>query len=92
MFVADSPEEEAEEYKKIGNESYKKLDYEKAIENYSKAIELQPGAKEYYSNRVLTLFKLSRYEEALADCDSIRMLDSEWPKGLHLRGNKKTGR
>jgi len=81
-----SEEEEAEELKNLGNEQYKRGKFEKAIDFYSQAIGLCPGQKGYFGNRVLTLLKLERYDEALADCDSIKMLDSEWPKGMHLRG------
>lgn len=83
MFMSEK--EEAEDLKKLGNDSYKAGKFEKAIEYYSNAIQLN-ACKEYYSNRVLTLLKVGRFEEALSDCDSIRMLDSDWPKGLHLRG------
>lgn len=77
---------EAEDLKQFGNDCYKNGNYEKAITYYTQAIELKPDAKMYYSNRVLTYLKLERYEEALKDCDKILMLDSEWKKGLHLRG------
>jgi len=86
MLMTGTPEEEADELKALGNEQYKKGNFEKAIDFYSQAIGLVPGQKEYFGNRVLTLLKVERYDEALSDCDSIQLLDSDWPKGMHLRG------
>jgi len=86
MFMRESEEEEAEELKSLGNEQYKRGNFKKAIDFYTQAIGYCPSQKEYFGNRVLTLLKVERYDEALADCDSIKMLDSDWPKGMHLRG------
>jgi len=85
MFMQPTEEEEAEELKTLGNDQYKRGNFEKAIDFYTQAIGLCPNNKAYFGNRVLTLLKVERHDEALADCDSIKMLDSDWPKGMHLR-------
>ena len=46
-------------------ESYNSKNYESALENYNKFIELNPDYKEVYYNKGVTLQKLSKYEESL---------------------------
>lgn len=41
----------AQELKSQGNEAFKAQDYDKAIEFYSKALELDPNEHSIYSNR-----------------------------------------
>ncbi|ETO17182.1 serine/threonine-protein phosphatase 5, partial [Reticulomyxa filosa] len=79
---------EAERLKEEGSEQYKKGDIRNGIALLSKAIELHPTNKVYYSNRVLMYLKTKEYEKALEDCQHIRELDpvSRYIKGHYLRG------
>ena len=43
--------EKATEYKNLGNEAFKNKEYEKSIEYFTKAIEINPNDHIYYSNR-----------------------------------------
>ncbi|CAN6675127.1 hypothetical protein TRVA0_092S00144 [Trichomonascus vanleenenianus] len=58
---------DAEQYKEQGNTLYKTGEYGAAVEQYSKAVEADPGNAIYYGNRSMALMQMKRYEEALAD-------------------------
>ena len=47
-------------FKDQGNQAYKAQDYNKAIQLYTRAIELEEDAN-YYSNRSLCYFNLNRF-------------------------------
>mmetsp|Transcript_19230 Transcript_19230/g.30477 ORF Transcript_19230/g.30477 Transcript_19230/m.30477 type:complete len:419 (+) Transcript_19230:106-1362(+) len=78
----------AESLKDEANADFKSNAVETAIEKVSNAIELHPTNKIYYSNRILMYFKANKYDEALADCQSIRELD---PKAVYLKGHYLRG-
>jgi len=52
-----------------GNEEYKQRNFEKAIEYYEKAIQLDPTEYIYINNKAAALLELKRYEECLKACD-----------------------
>jgi tetratricopeptide (TPR) repeat protein len=47
------------------------LDYEKAIENYTKAIKLKPKQIDYYSSRADTAYEAKMYDLAIADYSTL---------------------
>lgn len=55
------------DYKSLGNFQYKSGEYEKAIEQYTNAIQLDPSNPVYYSNRSMAYIKVNDYENALND-------------------------
>lgn len=57
----DIEHSQANRFKEQGNEAYKNKEYLKAIQLYSKAIELNPKDANYYSNRALCHFNLNRF-------------------------------
>ena len=57
----------SEEAKLRGNELFKKGEYAKAAEEYSRAIALAPGDHVLYSNRSFALFQLQDYQGAARD-------------------------
>ena len=69
MESSSNQKAKAEELKKTGNEFFKKKDFEKAVEFYSQAIELDPSNHIYYSNRAQAYRLLKLYGEANADYD-----------------------
>jgi len=81
----------SEENNKSLAETKKPVDPEwknKALDLYSRAIDLHPMRKEYYGNRILVHFYLKKYDDAIADCEKFAPLDplEQWQRGMHLRG------
>lgn len=59
----------AQKEKELGNAAYKKKDFEKAIEHYSKAIELDDADISFITNRAAVYLEMGKYEECIKDCD-----------------------
>jgi tetratricopeptide (TPR) repeat protein len=59
--------ETAEEWNANGVDYAQSLEYEKAIECFGKAIELDPDEGLYYNNRASAYFRLEQYEKAIED-------------------------
>jgi len=57
---------EAEAKKLEGNEFYKKKDFNKALELYTAAIELNPSELLYYTNMAAVFIEQKKYDEAIA--------------------------
>lgn len=57
--------QEAEKIKNEGNDLYKQKNFERALECYDKAIELNPLEVLYYNNKAAAYMELKDYEEAL---------------------------
>ena len=60
---------DAEAKKLEGNEFYKKKDFDKALQLYSAAIELNPNELLYYTNIAAVFIEQKKYEQAIAQCD-----------------------
>ena len=73
--------DQASEYKQQGNEAFKNKDFSKAVEYFTKAIELKPQDHILYSNRSGAYTGLSNYEQALEDANSCLTYDSKFIKG-----------
>ncbi|KAL0273726.1 UNVERIFIED_CONTAM: hypothetical protein PYX00_006335 [Menopon gallinae] len=58
-----------------------KVDFDDAIEDYTKAISLDPGLAVAYYNRGTVLYRLGNYELALEDLTKCVELD---PKNIHF--------
>ncbi|KAF2101905.1 TPR-like protein [Rhizodiscina lignyota] len=59
--------EDAESHKAAGNKFFKAKQYDKAIEEYTKAIDINPQSSTYRSNRAAAYMSANRYSEALED-------------------------
>jgi tetratricopeptide (TPR) repeat protein len=70
-----SASNEAVAYKNRGNEYAKKQDYNRAIEEYNKALRLDPNYADVYHNRGLTYDLMGDYERAIADFTQANRLD-----------------
>ncbi|KAI0202244.1 hypothetical protein F4808DRAFT_84083 [Astrocystis sublimbata] len=77
-----SDAEQAENYKSLGNKSFKEKQFKKAIKEYSQAIELMPDSPTYLSNRAAAYMSDFQYENALEDCSRAVDLDPQNPKFL----------
>ncbi|KAH8752502.1 DNAJ domain-containing protein [Diaporthe sp. PMI_573] len=77
-----TPADEAEVFKNLGNKFFKERNYRRAIEEYSKAVELQPDSATYLGNRAAAYMADGKFESALDDCKRAVDLDSNNPKIL----------
>ena len=60
---------QAEEAKDLGNEAYKKKDFDLAITHYNKAIELEPTNITYQTNKAAVYFEQNKIEECIELCE-----------------------
>ena len=84
---------EAEKAKTEGNAAFAAGEYERAVENYSRAIELAPKSAVLYSNRALAYIKLIKSgvppkeerqklrAKLMSDAHKATTLDERWAKG-----------
>ncbi|KAL7792513.1 TPR-like protein [Trichoderma ceciliae] len=77
-----TPIEDAESYKTAGNRLFKEKNYAKAIEQYSKAVDLFPNSATYLGNRAAAYMSNGQYEAALDDCSRAADLDPNNAKVL----------
>ncbi|ELP88018.1 HSP70-interacting protein, putative [Entamoeba invadens IP1] len=70
-----------EREKNLGNECYKKQNFEDALVHYNEAIKLEPNNHVYYSNKSAVLFNLKRYSEALEAVLKCMEIDPTFVKG-----------
>lgn len=61
--------EQAYKEKELGNDAYKKKEFEMAIQHYNKAIELYPEDISFLTNRAAVKFEQADYEGCIKDCD-----------------------
>lgn len=75
----------AEKYKSDANESFKKQDFNNAIDLYTKAIEKNPTVAVYYANRSIAYLKTECFGYALTDASKAIELDKSYVKGYYRR-------
>lgn len=87
ITVSVSPEniKKAEKIKEEANNCFKKQDYNKAIDLYSQAIELNPTVAVYYGNRSIAYLKTECFGYALNDATKAIELDKAYVKGYYRR-------
>ena len=76
----------AEQYKEEGNKRYKKGSYKKAVECYSKAIELDPNQAAIYTNRAACNLQLQQYKKVVEDGLKAQQLDPKFSKAYLRAG------
>ncbi|KAL6049270.1 Hsp70-Hsp90 organizing protein 3-like [Balamuthia mandrillaris] len=74
------------EEKNNGNAAMSAGDFQKAVECYTRAIELDPNNYVLYSNRSAAYASLEKYAEALTDADQTISLKPDWGKGYSRKG------
>ena len=72
--------------KEAGNKLYAEGSFEQALENYNRAVELEPGGNVHYSNRSACYFSMGRLPEALQDAETCIRLKADWPRGYLRKG------
>jgi stress-induced-phosphoprotein 1 len=68
-------------YKVKGNEALKAGKLQEAIDNYTKAVELEPDNAIYYSNRSAAYAQLEDFNKSAEDGQKAIELKPDWPKG-----------
>jgi len=76
----------AEEFKVEGNNFLKAANYSKAIESYTKAIELNDGNAIYWLNRAIAKINMTNYESALEDAEAAITRDPNYTKAYYRKG------
>lgn len=74
LFVLPSPplqdrKAQAQVQKELGNEAYKKKNFDVAIEHYTKAIECDPTNIVFYNNLAAVHFEKRDYAACIAECE-----------------------
>lgn len=75
--------------KDSATESFKSQDYEKAVEDLTNAIGLDPSNQVFFSNRSVAYTAMQMYEKALEDADECIRLQPTWAKGYSRRAAAK---
>lgn len=68
-------------FKNQGNEYFKARDFDKAVEFYTKAIELDDGQHTFYSNRSAAAFGAGNIALAASDGEKCVTIDPTFLKG-----------
>jgi len=79
----DASGNDAETYFTRGYNNFQQRDYQQAIKDYDKAIELDPKYAAAYNNRGISYGLLGNHKQAIKDFDKAIELD---PKAAHFRG------
>lgn len=79
--------EQADAKKILGNEEFSKKNYEKSIECYTEAINLDPSNHLYFSNRSASYGALGKWAEAKADAKQCVALKPHFAKGFARLAN-----
>ncbi|KAE9535197.1 hypothetical protein AGLY_007930 [Aphis glycines] len=78
--ISQAHKDEAENYKKYGNDFMKIQDNDKAIDAYTISIKLNPFNPIYYCNRAAAFNAIGKYNNAIEDCQKAIELDPTYCK------------
>ncbi|KIX95839.1 uncharacterized protein Z520_08547 [Fonsecaea multimorphosa CBS 102226] len=81
--VPPAPKVDAEACKAAGNKFFKAKDYDRAIAEYTKAVDAEPSNPTYLSNRAAAYISANKYSQALGDSLQASRLDPKNDKILH---------
>jgi len=76
----------AAEFKAAGNKALQAKNFDEAIAQYTKAIELDSTDKTFFSNRSAAYLSKGDGENALKDGERCIAIDAAWPKGYVRQG------
>jgi len=80
------PEDHAKELKARGDECFRKLQWEPAIEFYTKALAHMPNNEKLLSNRSAAFMETKQYQAALDDALRCAEVAPQWPKSFFRQG------
>jgi len=86
-YLRSMSKEEAQAAKNRGNTAFSKNEFEVAVSEFSRAIELDPTDHVFYSNRSGAYANLKQYEKALCDAEECIKLKPGWSKGYSRKGH-----
>ena len=69
-----------------GIDAFVNKDFSESVEEFTKAIEINPNFALPYVSRGAALMGMHRIEESISDFDHAIELDPDYPKTYHLRG------
>jgi len=72
--------------KEKGNDEFKKGNYEKAIEFYTYATEMDPTNHVFYTNRAMCYAAMKKWDKSLRDAETSIKIKKDWEKGHYRRG------
>jgi len=75
-----------EELKSLGNQAFSAKNYQKAIELYTDAIEMDPKNHTLYSNRSGAYCAAGKYRQAQADANKVTQIKPDWVRGYTRLG------
>jgi tetratricopeptide (TPR) repeat protein len=84
--MSESDSQKAIQFKNEGNEYFKKKEYQKAVESYTKAINLNPMDPSYYGNRAASYLGMKKYNKCIDDCNETLNIDPNFGKALMRKG------
>ena len=82
---------EAEAEKERGNAAFKAGNWDKAIEKYTRGMQLDPTNCVLPANRAMALLKKSQYGAAETDCTLALSIDPTYVKAFQRRASARTG-
>ena len=84
--VSEESKAKAESYKLEGNKAMGSKAYQDAIEQYTKAIELNPHNAIYFSNRAAAYSSTREHEKAISDANKALEVDPKYSKAYSRLG------
>lgn len=87
--VSSTSQTSAQDFNNRGNDKYNKADYEGAVQDYNRAIELKPNDAEAYYNRGWAKYSLGDKQGAIADYTQAIKLKPDYADAYYYRGDAK---
>ena len=81
--ITEENKKAADDYKEIGNNYYKKKEYQLAIDAYTDALYLNKFNETYWGNRSACYLALNQPTKALKDAEICRNLNPNWVRGCY---------
>ncbi|SNX83278.1 uncharacterized protein MEPE_01985 [Melanopsichium pennsylvanicum] len=88
---AQSDREQAEKFKQLGNEAFRKQQWAEAIGHYSAAQLSDPNEATYPLNRAMAYLKLGKFLDAERDCTTALSMSPNNVKALYRRATASIG-
>lgn len=76
--IAKVGSSDPEEFKRAGNDMYRRGNFVDALAMYDKAIAISPENAAYRSNRAAALIALGKLPEAVRDCEEAVRIDATY--------------
>merc|ERR1711920_166678 len=84
--VTEEDKKKGESAKTEGNTHMKAKEYQKAIDEYTKAVEFNPKSEVYFCNRAAAYTNINKFHEALDDCKKAIAINPDYAKAFSRMG------